>query len=53
METTRSISAVTMNFFDTLDAHASKLSNIMEESNNVHDEQLSQLEKKFEVLLQL
>ncbi|OAY81248.1 125 kDa kinesin-related protein, partial [Ananas comosus] len=48
VETTRSISAVTMNFFDTLDAHSSKLSNIMEESNNVHDEQLSQLEKKFE-----
>ncbi|XP_072974724.1 kinesin-like protein KIN-5A [Typha angustifolia] len=48
VETTRSISTVTMNFFLTSDSHASKLSKILEESQTVHDQQLSQLEKKFE-----
>ncbi|KAG5515401.1 hypothetical protein RHGRI_036452 [Rhododendron griersonianum] len=46
--TTLSISQITANFFKTLDSHASKLSEIVEEAQTVNDEKLSELEKKFE-----
>ena len=49
METTRSISKITVNFFKTLDVHASKLTEIVEEAQAVNDQKLSELEKKFEV----
>ncbi|KAF9598448.1 hypothetical protein IFM89_027881 [Coptis chinensis] len=48
VETTRSISKITLNFFKTLDIHASKLSKIVEEAQTVHDQQLCELEKKYE-----
>ncbi|XP_039128668.1 kinesin-like protein KIN-5A [Dioscorea cayenensis subsp. rotundata] len=48
VETTRSISKITTDFFHTLDVHASKLSKILQETQAVQDQQLSQLEKKFE-----
>lgn len=50
VETTRSISKITTDFFHTLDVHASKLSKILQETQAVQDQQLSQLEKKFEVI---
>ncbi|KAL0292088.1 UNVERIFIED_CONTAM: Kinesin-like protein KIN-5D [Sesamum calycinum] len=49
IETTRSISQTTANFFKTLDRHASKLGHIVEEAQTTNDEKLSELEKKFEV----
>lgn len=49
VETTRSISQITVNFFKTLDMHASNLSHIVEEAQIVNDQKLSELEKKFEV----
>ncbi|XP_038988983.1 LOW QUALITY PROTEIN: kinesin-like protein KIN-5A [Phoenix dactylifera] len=48
VETTRSISIISCNFFHTLDVHASKLSRILEETQTVQDQQLHELEKKFE-----
>ncbi|CAL9134934.1 unnamed protein product [Musa textilis] len=48
VESTRSISKITSNFFQTLDIHASKLTKILEESQNIQDQQLHDLEKKFE-----
>ncbi|XP_068667950.1 kinesin-like protein KIN-5D [Aristolochia californica] len=48
VETTRSISKITVNFFKTLDAHAAKLGRLLEESQSVHDQKLRELEKKFE-----
>ncbi|KAG1337970.1 kinesin-like protein KIN-5A [Cocos nucifera] len=48
VETTRSISKITTDFFQTLDVHASKLNKILEESQTVHDQKLFELEKKFE-----
>ncbi|KAK9280536.1 hypothetical protein L1049_014228 [Liquidambar formosana] len=48
VETTRSISKITVNFFKTLDMHASKLSQIVEEAQTVNDQKLFELEKKFE-----
>ncbi|KAL0417786.1 UNVERIFIED_CONTAM: Kinesin-like protein KIN-5D [Sesamum radiatum] len=48
IETTRSISQTTANFFKTLDRHASKLGHIVEEAQTTNDEKLSELEKKFE-----
>ncbi|WOL14877.1 kinesin-like protein KIN-5A [Canna indica] len=48
VESTRSISKITSNFFQTLDIHASKLTKIMEESQILQDQQLHDLEKKFE-----
>lgn len=50
METTRSISQITVNFFNTLDTHASNLSQIIEEAQTDSDQKLSELEKKFEVI---
>ncbi|CAA2933622.1 kinesin KIN-5D [Olea europaea subsp. europaea] len=46
--TTRSISQITVNFFKTLDMHASKLGEIVEEAQTTNDQKLSELEKKFE-----
>ncbi|XP_068637848.1 kinesin-like protein KIN-5D isoform X1 [Aristolochia californica] len=48
VETTRSISGITVNFFKTLDTHASKLGRLLEESQTVHDQKLCELEMKFE-----
>ncbi|XP_020582997.1 kinesin-like protein KIN-5A [Phalaenopsis equestris] len=48
VEATRSISNTTINFFDTLDIHVSKLSKILEETQTSQYLQLSELEKKFE-----
>ncbi|XP_020277289.1 kinesin-like protein KIN-5A [Asparagus officinalis] len=48
VETTRSISKMTTSFFQTLDVHASKVSKIMEESQNLQEQQLCELEIKFE-----
>lgn len=47
---TRSISQINVNFFKTLDMHATELGQIVEEAQVVNDEQLSELEKKFEVI---
>ncbi|KAL0460644.1 UNVERIFIED_CONTAM: Kinesin-like protein KIN-5D [Sesamum latifolium] len=48
VESTRSISQITVNFFKTLDGHASKLGKIVEEAQAINDQKLSELEKKFE-----
>ncbi|KAJ4830991.1 Kinesin-like protein KIN-5D [Turnera subulata] len=48
VETARSVSKITVNFFNTLDSHASNLTQIVEEAKTVNDQQLSELEKKFE-----
>lgn len=48
VETTRSISKITVNFFKTLDMHASKLSEIVTDAQIVHDQKLCELEKKYE-----
>lgn len=49
VETARSVSKITVNFYQTLDMHASKLTEIMEDAHAVNDEKLSEFEKKFEV----
>ncbi|KAJ3676388.1 hypothetical protein LUZ60_003800 [Juncus effusus] len=48
VEATRGISSITSNFFDSLDTHASNLSNILEQSQTVQNTQLFELERKFE-----
>lgn len=48
VESARSVSKITVNFFKTLDMHASKLTQIVEEAQTVNDHKLSELEKKFE-----
>ncbi|KAK6234771.1 hypothetical protein QUC31_018546 [Theobroma cacao] len=48
VDTARSISKITVNFFETLDMHASKLTKIVEEAQTVNDKNLSEFEKKFE-----
>ncbi|KAJ8440238.1 hypothetical protein Cgig2_024003 [Carnegiea gigantea] len=48
VETTRSISKVTDNFFATLDMHVSKLTQIVEEAQIANEQKLSDLERKFE-----
>ncbi|KAF6142954.1 hypothetical protein GIB67_003910, partial [Kingdonia uniflora] len=48
VETTRSSSNITVNFFKTLDLHSSKLSHIVEEAQTVHDKKLSDLKNKYE-----
>ncbi|KAG6489133.1 hypothetical protein ZIOFF_050391 [Zingiber officinale] len=48
VESTRSISMITSGFFQTLDNHASKLTKIMEESQTMQNQQLHDLENKFE-----
>jgi hypothetical protein len=51
VERTKSISATTMNFFSTIDAHALELKRILEESKTSHQKQLLQLQTKFEVII--
>jgi len=48
VEASRSISKITAGFFHSLDVHASKLTNILEDTQSVQDQQLVDLEKKFE-----
>lgn len=48
VEASRSISNITVGFFHSLDVHASKLTSILEETQGVQDQQLIDLEKKFE-----
>ncbi|XVF46438.1 hypothetical protein PTKIN_Ptkin03bG0026800 [Pterospermum kingtungense] len=48
VDNARSISKITVNFFETLDMHASRLTNIVEEAQTVNDNKLSEFEKKFE-----
>lgn len=52
METTRSIAKIVNGFFHTLDVHDSNLNKILKETQVIHDQQLSQLEKRFEVTYQ-
>ncbi|KAI9196327.1 hypothetical protein LWI28_022970 [Acer negundo] len=48
VENARSVSKITVNFFKTLDSHASNLGQIVEEAQTVNDQKLSEFEKKFE-----
>uniref|UniRef100_A0A7N0ZTP8 Kinesin motor domain-containing protein n=1 Tax=Kalanchoe fedtschenkoi TaxID=63787 RepID=A0A7N0ZTP8_KALFE len=48
VETTRSISKLTVNFFSTVDLHASNLSQMIEEAQMINNQKLSQLEMRFE-----
>ncbi|XP_052185435.1 kinesin-like protein KIN-5D [Diospyros lotus] len=48
VETTRSMSQITVNFFKTLDMHTTKLSNIVADAQAVNNQKLSELEQKFE-----
>uniref|UniRef100_A0ACD5Y3X2 Uncharacterized protein n=1 Tax=Avena sativa TaxID=4498 RepID=A0ACD5Y3X2_AVESA len=48
VERTKSISATTMNFFSTIDAHALELKRILEDTQTSHQKQLLQLQTKFE-----
>ncbi|KZV56867.1 125 kDa kinesin-related protein, partial [Dorcoceras hygrometricum] len=48
VETTRSISQTTANFFKTLDVHTRKLGQIVDETQTKNDKKLSEFEKKFE-----
>ncbi|KAK6142088.1 hypothetical protein DH2020_012190 [Rehmannia glutinosa] len=48
IETTRSISQITVNFFKNLDGHALNLGQIVEEAQTTNDQKLSELEEKFE-----
>ncbi|GKV08217.1 hypothetical protein SLEP1_g19882 [Rubroshorea leprosula] len=47
VETARSVSKIAVNFFETLDMHASKFTQIVGEAQKVNDQKLSELEKKF------
>ncbi|KAK1427153.1 hypothetical protein QVD17_15836 [Tagetes erecta] len=47
VETSRTMSKTTMNFFDTLDIHAAKLIKIVKEGQTINDQKLFELEKKF------
>jgi hypothetical protein len=51
VEASRSISKITAGFFHSLDVHASKLTSILEDTQSVQDQQLVDLERKFEVLI--
>ncbi|XP_065866985.1 kinesin-like protein KIN-5D isoform X2 [Euphorbia lathyris] len=48
VDTARSVSKITVNFFKSLDMHASNLTQFVEEAQTVNDQKLSELEKKFE-----
>ncbi|KAL5581127.1 hypothetical protein UlMin_013569 [Ulmus minor] len=48
VETARSVSKITVDFFQTLDLHASNLTGIVEEAQTVNNQKLSDFEKKFE-----
>lgn len=49
VETTRALSKITVYFFETLDMHASNLTQMVEEAQFANDHKLCELEKKFEV----
>lgn len=49
VKTARSVSEITVDFFKTLEMHASNLTGIVEEAQTVNDHKLSEFEKKFEV----
>ncbi|XP_061361837.1 kinesin-like protein KIN-5D [Gastrolobium bilobum] len=48
VETTRAVSKITVNFFETLDMHAFNLTQIVEEAQFANDKKLCELQKKFE-----
>ncbi|KAJ1377030.1 P-loop containing nucleoside triphosphate hydrolase [Sesbania bispinosa] len=48
VETTRAISKITVNFFETVDMHASNLIQIVEEAQFANCKKLYELQKKFE-----
>ncbi|ESQ37425.1 hypothetical protein EUTSA_v10002384mg [Eutrema salsugineum] len=48
MNSARSVSKVTVEFFKTLDTHATKLTGIVEEAQTVNHKKLSEFENKFE-----
>ncbi|MBA0864423.1 hypothetical protein Goshw_002754 [Gossypium schwendimanii] len=48
VDNARAISKIAVNFFATLDMHASKLTKIVEEAQAVNDNKLSEFEKQFE-----
>lgn len=48
VETTRSISNLTVTFFNTIEFHASNLTQLIEKEQTVNDQKISELEKKFE-----
>lgn len=50
MDSARSVSKVTVEFFKTLDTHATKLTTIVEEAQTVNHKKLSEFENKFEVI---
>lgn len=49
MDSARSVSKVTVEFFKTLGTHATKLTGIVEEAQTVNHRKLSEFENKFEV----
>ncbi|KAG8084519.1 hypothetical protein GUJ93_ZPchr0010g9483 [Zizania palustris] len=48
VEASRSISEIAIGFFNSLDVHASKLASILDKTQSVQDQQLVDLEKKFD-----
>eukprot|EP01018_Ginkgo_biloba_P020856 Gb_32401 [translate_table: standard] len=48
IESTRVISKINTDFFETLERHASKLSQFVEETQIIHDRKLDELEKSYE-----
>ncbi|CAH8387090.1 unnamed protein product [Eruca vesicaria subsp. sativa] len=48
VDSARSVSKVTVEFFKTLDTHATKLTGIVEEAQTVNHKKLSEFENKFE-----
>lgn len=49
MESAKSVSTVMLDFFKTLDTHATKLTKLAEDAQNVNEQKLSAFTKKFEV----
>lgn len=49
MESAKSVSTVMVDFFKTLDTHATKLTTLAEDAQNVNEQKLSAFTKKFEV----
>ncbi|CAL0324230.1 unnamed protein product [Lupinus luteus] len=47
IDTTRAVSKITVNFFETIDRHASSLTQIVEDAQFVNEQKLCELEKKF------
>ncbi|KAK7257751.1 hypothetical protein RIF29_31964 [Crotalaria pallida] len=48
VETSRAVSKINMDFFETLDKHVTNLTQIVEEAHFANDQKLDELEKKFE-----